>query len=62
MKAKINRDGCISCGMCAELCPEVFFMADDGLADAHPDVPKDAEASAVSAQENCPVSVIEVEG
>ena len=32
MKAKINRDGCISCGMCTEICPEVFEMADDGLA------------------------------
>ena len=32
MKAKIDRDGCIGCGMCTEICPEVFEMADDGLA------------------------------
>ena len=35
MIAKIDRDGCISCGMCVEICPEVFHMGDDGLADVH---------------------------
>ncbi|WP_341423423.1 ferredoxin [Anaerotruncus rubiinfantis] len=61
MKAKINREGCISCGLCAETCPEVFRMADDGLAEVHVgEVPKDCESGAVDAQENCPVSVIEV--
>ncbi|HML49518.1 MAG TPA: ferredoxin, partial [Clostridia bacterium] len=32
MKAEIDRDGCIECGLCASICPEVFRMADDGLA------------------------------
>ncbi|MGI5877833.1 MAG: ferredoxin, partial [Christensenellales bacterium] len=27
MKAYIDRDGCISCGLCAETCPAVFRMA-----------------------------------
>lgn len=62
MIAKIDRDGCISCGQCAEICPEVFHMADDGLADVHQNpVPKEAEDGAVAAQEGCPVSVIKVE-
>ena len=62
MKAIINREGCISCGQCVAICPEVFHMADDGLADVHQDpVPKEAEAGAVEAQESCPVSVIVVE-
>lgn len=61
MRAKINRDGCISCGFCCETCPEVFSMAEDGLAQAvDDDVPEDAEDRAVEAQEGCPVSVIEV--
>ena len=33
MIAKLDRDGCISCGLCAETCPEVFRMADDGIAE-----------------------------
>ena len=62
MKASIERDGCISCGLCAETCPEVFRMAEDGIAEVHvSEVPKEAEDSAVECQESCPVSVIKVE-
>jgi len=61
MKAKLDRSGCISCGLCTETCPEVFRFADDGVAEVYQeDVPKEAEEKAVEAQEGCPVSVIEV--
>lgn len=61
MKAKIDRDGCISCGLCASLCPEVFRMADDGIAEAYrEDVPQEVLGQAIEAQDSCPVSVIEV--
>ena len=63
MKAMIDRSGCIGCGLCTEICPEVFRMADDGLAEVHvAEVPAGAEGGAVEAQEGCPVSVIQVEG
>lgn len=62
MKATIDRDGCIGCGVCADTCPEVFRMADDGLAEVYVDsVPTDAEETALNAQDECPVSVITVE-
>ena len=62
MKAIIDREGCISCGLCAETCPEVFRMADDGLAEVYTDpIPESAEDTAKEAQDNCPVSVITVE-
>jgi len=62
MKATIEREGCISCGLCAETCPAVFRMADDGLAEAYQDsIPKDAEESAIEARDGCPVSVISIE-
>lgn len=62
MKATLDRSGCISCGLCAETCPEVFRMADDGVAEVYQEnVPVEAAETAVEAQEGCPVSVIEVQ-
>lgn len=62
MKATIDREGCISCGLCAEVCPKVFRMGTDGPAEVYVDsVPEKEEKSAIEAQENCPVSVIKVE-
>lgn len=62
MRAEIDRDGCISCGLCASTCPEVFRMGDDGPAEVYVDpVPSDLEDSALEARDNCPVSVISVE-
>ena len=62
MKAKLDRSGCISCGLCAETCPEVFEMADDGIAEVHQEsVPEEVEDRAIEAQDGCPVSVITVE-
>lgn len=32
MHITIERDGCISCGLCEGTCPSVFRIAEDGLA------------------------------
>ncbi len=62
MKAKVDRDGCIGCGICADTCPKVFRIDDEGLAEVYVDqVPEGAEESAVEAADSCPVSVITVE-
>lgn len=61
MKAKIE-SGCISCGLCAVTCPEVFEMADDGLAEVVLDeVPEELEKPVIEARDGCPASVISVE-
>ena len=62
MKASIDRDGCIGCGLCSETCPEIFRMDDEGLAEVYTDpVPEDAVDSAQNAADNCPVGVISLE-
>ncbi len=61
MKAVIDRDGCISCELCVDTCPEVFRMAEDGLAEVYVDeIPKEAEDAANEAAEGCPVAVITI--
>lgn len=62
MRAWIDRDGCISCGLCADTCPEAFRIADDGLAEVYvEEIPEDSEDMAQEAADGCPVSVIHVE-
>ncbi len=61
MRASIDRDGCIACELCPTICPEVFQMASDGLAEVIVDeVPKGQEEKAKEAEANCPVNVISV--
>lgn len=61
MKASIDREGCISCGLCTETCPSVFRFAEDGRAEVYTDpVPEADEALAEEARDNCPVSIISV--
>lgn len=59
MKAIID-DGCIGCGICAEICGEVFKMSDDGMAEVYAEVTADLEDSAHEAAEACPVSIIHI--
>lgn len=61
MKVTINRDGCIGCGVCEGACPEVFRMANDGLAEVYGEVTPELEDAVREAADGCPVSVIEVE-
>ena len=61
MKAFVDQSGCIGCGLCADTCPEVFRMNDEGLAEAYADVTDANRDTAQEARDSCPVSVITVE-
>lgn len=55
---KVN-ENCIGCGACTAVCPDVFELNDDGLAQNFlGDVPADLEESAKEAAESCPVGAI----
>lgn len=61
MKFFIN-DNCIGCGLCTEICPEVFSLTDEGVSRAiEGDVAPEHEKSALEAKESYPVGAIEQE-
>lgn len=62
MKAFVDKDTCIGCGLCEGICPKVFRMGDDNLANASEDeIPEILIKNAKEAEDACPVSAIIVE-
>lgn len=59
MQAKVE-EGCISCGTCVAVCPEVFRFNEEELAEAYADVTEEVEETAKEARDSCPVSVIDL--
>ena len=61
MKAEVDQSGCIGCSLCADTCPEVFRMNDEGLAEAYAEVTDQNQEEAEEARDSCPVGVITIE-
>jgi ferredoxin len=49
--------GCTTCGLCADICPEVFKLEDEATIVEHVYF-SDFEAKIKEAEENCPVGII----
>lgn len=53
-------EGCISCGLCSDLCPEVFRLEDIAVVNEGADLNAN-EACIKESAESCPVEVIKYE-
>ncbi len=61
MRAIVDEETCIGCGLCAETCPDVFEMNDDKARVKVDEVPEHAVETCKEAVENCPVEAIQLE-
>lgn len=61
MRGYVDKDLCIGCGLCPDICPEVFKMDDDGKAIAQEGgIPEVVINLAKDAEAQCPVEAISV--
>ena len=59
MEVKVN-DECSACGICEDVCPEVFELGDEIAEVKVSPVPAELEEKVREAAEECPVEAIEV--
>ena len=62
MKAIVNKDTCIGCGLCASMCPEVYnFDDEEGKAEAiDEEIDESLIDEAMEARDSCPVEAIDI--
>jgi len=62
MKACVDRNACIGCGLCESICPEVFQLNDEGISEVIVDeIPESLIESAKEAESQCPTGAITIE-
>ena len=61
MRAFVDKDICIGCGLCPTIEPSVFRMGDDDKAEAYAEAEGDAKGNVLEAVDSCPVSSITAE-
>ncbi|MFV0465295.1 MAG: ferredoxin [Lachnospiraceae bacterium] len=61
MRAEVDQELCVGCGLCANTAPDVFVMDELGKARAHGEVTPDVEDYARTCEELCPFNAIRIE-
>jgi len=59
MEVKVNEE-CSACGICEDICPEVFELGDEHAEVKVNPVPEEHEESVREAAEECPTEAIEI--
>ncbi len=60
MKAIVDAEKCIGCGLCAQVAPDVYEMQDDKAVIKIEEIVEDQEDDAKNGADQCPVAAIEV--
>lgn len=60
MKATVSEE-CVACGLCVDICPDVFEMGTQYAQVKMAGIPAEFEAAVRQAADECPVSAIAIE-
>ena len=62
MRAIVDQDACTGCGLCIEVCPQMFGWEDDKAVATIDPVPWELEETCQEAADRCPTVAIIIEG
>lgn len=60
MRAQVNAELCVGCGLCADVCPDVFAMQEDKAKVKTNPVPDTSLDCCKKSEEDCPVEAINI--
>lgn len=60
MKTSIDTEGCESCGLCVDICPEVFMQKGNKVGCIADEVPSCDTGMCMAAVESCPADAITI--
>ena len=60
MMAFVDKDKCTACGLCPDICPEVFELTGDTATVKVDIVPEEAKSTCRDAADSCPVEAISI--
>lgn len=58
MAIKIDKEKCVGCGRCTEICPEIFKLEENGKATV---ISEHDLSCAMKASDSCPVGAIKID-
>ena len=58
MKVSVDKNMCIGCGLCVNMCSDIFFMDSDGKSDVKQDTKPFDESLVKETVNSCPVNAI----
>jgi ferredoxin len=62
-KVSVDRGACLGCGNCAEICPEVFELDEEGISTVDEDEVNENNLDCIrEARDACPTGAIIIEG